>query len=362
MAPLLSLWFGCLIKGEGEWCNGFTLFGVLPKIMLFRRGSNRVMECWPKKKIKILVLSLLVLFMVDTYVAAQAENKTKGSEPIVISSLDSESVPLGDMVWLTLKYRLPEGARLPEKPQIKGIEGLTIIDRVIEGDHIKIRFLADQLGAWKSGPISLTYVDKDGNERTMSAGPVSLTVLSNLGEKPEEARLRPIQDIIPIEPKWLKYLPWAAPLAGLLFAIAALAWWYRKRRSRDILPEVFDPPHIRARKEIDRLVAQGLYEEGKVKEFYFIFSEILRRYMEEIRHFPAAEYTTEEIAHHIRNNEEDGKILPLLRQADLVKFADTVPTPSRKDDDIQRALSYIQDTVSVVEGDHADLEARENAR
>lgn len=297
--------------------------------------------------------------MVYSYLAGQAETRAESSEPGLVASLDRESARVGDMVWLTLHYSLPADARLPEKPEIKGIEELTITDRVKEMDHIKIRFLVDRLGAWKSGPISFTYFDKNGKEKTMNADPVSLTVLSNLGEKPEEARLKPIQDIIPITPRWLTYLPWAAALAGLLFIIAVLMWWYRKRRARDILPEMIDPPQIRAGKEIDRLETQGLFEKGKAKAFYFILSEILRRYMESIRHFPAAEYTTEEIAHHIRNNKEDRKILPLLRQADLVKFADIVPTPSRKDEDIQTARSYIRETgfaVASVQGTHETLE------
>lgn len=294
-----------------------------------------------KERAKCIFFILICMLNASVMVCAEVETGHPG--PALTVFLERESVRVGDMVWLTLEYRLPEGARLPEKPEIKGIEDLTIIERVVGGDRIKIRFLVDRLGAWKSGSISLIYVDQDGNEKRMNAGPVSLTVRSNLGEKPEEARLRPIQDIIPIGPAWLTYLPWAASVAGLLFIIAALAWWHRKRRFRDIVPEVIDPPHIRARKEIDRLQAQGLFEIGKVKAFYFILSEILRRYMESIRDFPAAECTTEEIAHHIGNNEEDRKILPLLRQADLVKFSDTVPTPSRKDDDIQTALSYIQE-------------------
>ena len=84
--------------------------------------------------------------------------------------------------------------------------------------------------------------------------------------------------------------------------------------------------------------------------------------MESIRHFPAAEYTTEEIAHHIRDNKQDRKILPLLRQADLVKFADTVPTPYRKDEDIQTALSYIHETGFVLQPVHSGLGTREGAR
>ena len=229
------------------------------------------MGCRLKKKRKVLVLplllSLLMPCMVNTYLIALAETKTESPEPVFMASLDRESVRVGDMVWLTLQYHLPDGARLPEKAEIRGIEELTITERVQEIGQIRIRFLVDRLGAWKSGPISLTYVDKDGNEKMMNADPVSLTVLSNLGEKPEEAVLRPIQDIVPLRPTWLTYLPWAAALAGLFLIIAVVTWWYRKRHSRDIFPEVMDPPHIKARKEIEQLEGQGLFEKGKVKTF-----------------------------------------------------------------------------------------------
>ena len=104
-----------------------------------------------------------------------------------------------------------------------------------------------------------------------------------------------------------------------------------------------DPPHIRAVKEIEELEGRSLFEKGHAKAFYFRFSEILRRYLEAIRGFPAAEFTTEEIAHHIKT-EQDRTLLPLLRQADLVKFADTVPTPARKEETVKAALDYIHET------------------
>ncbi|MDB4444126.1 hypothetical protein N9174_02160 [bacterium] len=107
---------------------------------------------------------------------------------------------------------------------------------------------------------------------------------------------------------------------------------------------------MRAKKDIDRLEAQRLFEKGLVKEFYFGFSEILRRYMESLRHFPAAEFTTEEIAHHA-DNEQDRKLLPLLRQADLIKFADVIPTPAGKEEDVKTAISYIQETSPPPEND-----------
>jgi hypothetical protein len=105
-----------------------------------------------------------------------------------------------------------------------------------------------------------------------------------------------------------------------------------------------DPPHVKADKEIDNLIASRLFEDGDVKAFYFIFSETIRRYMESIRRFPAAEMTTEEIARFIKTDPSDQKVLPLLRQADLVKFADSIPAPDRKDQDILIARTYIQET------------------
>ena len=94
---------------------------------------------------------------------------------------------------------------------------------------------------------------------------------------------------------------------------------------------------------MEALEAQGLFEKGHVKAYYFRFSEILRQYLEALRGFPAAEFTTEEIAAMIRE-EQDKILLPLLQQADLVKFADVVPTAMRKGRAIQRARSYIRET------------------
>jgi len=279
------------------------------------------------------------------------------SDPIKTSgrlsaSLDKDSAKVGSMVVLTLSYHLPEGGRLPEDPEIKGLEALTILERTVSSGQISIKLLIDRLGSWKSGPLSLAYLDKEEKTQTLKADPVSLTVLSNLGEKPEEAQLRSIQGIIPITAMWLRYLPWGAGLLGILLVVAGALWWHKRRRARKTSLGLEDPPYIRARKEIEQLEARGLFERGHIKEYYFVFSEVLRRYLESLRSFPAVEFTTEEIAHHI-HNEQDRKLLLLLRQADLVKFADSIPTAARKDENIEEALSYIQKTSPAPENGHA---------
>lgn len=295
---------------------------------------------------------LLTLFLIGALIGpvSGSQSDLTGTEGQLSASLDRESAEVGSLVALTLTYHLPAGGRLPEELEVTGLEELNVLERVREGDRIEISLLVDRLGSWKSGPLTLSYLDEDGNSGTLKTDPVSLTVLSNLGEKPAEAQLRPIQGIIPIRPGWLKYMPWIAGLIGVLLAGGALILWFRRRRLRDASIALKDPPYVLAQREIEQLEAQGLFEKGYIKEFYFTFSQILRRYLESLRSFPAAEFTTEEIAQRL-NKEKDRTLLPLLRQADLVKFADAIPTRAGKEEDIKTALCYIQETGPSPEGD-----------
>ena len=265
------------------------------------------------------------------------------SDSGLIASLDTDSAEVGSIVSLNLDYRLPEGAGLPGEVKVKGLEDLTVLGQSVGSGKITIKLLVDQLGAWKTGRLSLTFLDEAGNSRVMETDPVSLTVLSNLGENPEESELKAIQGIMPTMTPWMKYLPWAAGLFCLLLVLTGVVWWYQRQRRKRGSPLFLDPPHIRARKEMEALEAQRFFEKGDFKAFYFRYSEILRHYLESIRGFPAAEFTTEEIAFHI-DDASDRTLLSLLRQADLVKFADDIPTPARKDEEMKRALTYIRET------------------
>jgi hypothetical protein len=291
------------------------------------------------------IIILFFIFAPWIVWAAGTDSQNTGT---LTASLDQESVKVGGVVWLTLDYRLPEGGRLPEKPTVKGLDGLTILKQSITSRQIRVQLLVDQLGAWQSAPIRLEYLDSTGNMQVLTAEPVALQVESNLGQKPAEAQLRPIQGIIDIHSIWRSYLVWAAILAAIALAGLGIFRWYKKRPQSALALEAQEPPHVRARKAIEQLETQGYFEKGMAKKHYFVFSEIIRRYLEAIRNFPAAEYTTEEIAQHIRT-EQDRQLLSLLQRADLVKFADVVPTTARKEEDIKAALAYIQETGPAME-------------
>ena len=247
------------------------------------------------------------------------------------------------MVGLTLNYRLPEGARLSKDPAVSGLEGLTIVEQAAGPGTIRIKLLVDRLDSWKSGDLGLAYLDQEEQPQFLKADPVSLTVLSNLGDKPEEAQLLPIKEIMPTQTAWLTYVPWAMGGMILLLMLSLFFWRHATKGRRKEPTEACEPANVRALKELTELEARRLFEQGDVKEFYFILSHIIRRYLSLLRGFPAAHLTTEEIARHI-DNEQDRKLLLLLRGADLVKFAKGAATPARKEEDLSTAVSYVQET------------------
>jgi hypothetical protein len=287
--------------------------------------------------------TFIILFLISTYSIPWAAGPVDPNVGKLTASLDRESVEVGGVVWLTLDYRLPEGGRLPEKPAVEGLDGLTVLKQTVAPAQIRIQLLVDRLEPWHSAPIRLDYQDSQGRPQVLTADPVALQIQSNLGENPQEAQLRPILGIIAAGSIWYHYLLWAAALAAAVLAGLGLFRWYRKKRTQVTASAPAEPAHVLARRAIEKLESQKYFEKGMAKKHYFAFSEILRRYLEAIREFPAAEYTTEEIAQHIRS-EQDRQILPLLQRADLVKFADDVPTPARKEEDIRAALAYIGQT------------------
>ena len=289
---------------------------------------------------------LAVICLISFPATAFAQQEPESTPSNLTASVNSDSASIGSIVELTLKYTLPEGASLLKPPQIEGLEELAVLDLHELPGIITIRLLIDSLGSWKTGELTLAYQDKNGEKGTLSADPISLSVLSNLGEKPEEAQLKPIQTIIPTASLWWKILPWLIVLLALFLIGLFLFWWFRIRGSKRRGSTYEEPFYIRAKREINELDRQQLFEAGNIKLFYFRFSEILRQYLEALRGFPAAEFTTEEIASHIVED-KDRDLLPLLRQADLIKFANGYTTTAKKEEEVRRALSYIEGTTPV---------------
>ena len=293
------------------------------------------------KYFRIAIIGILLVFaIVDVSSSREEPNAPAGSIRV---SVDRESVAVGEIFHLFLEYTLPKDASLPEKLDVKGLESIEIIDVQVDPDRISFTLLMSKVEGWSSGEIILNYLDDKKQPANLKADPVSIQVLTNLGDKPNEAELKPIEGILPTERFWPKYVVWVVAGLCMLLAGTICFLWYRSRQKKLATATEKAPPHVQARTDIERLESRRLFEQGEIKKFYYLFSAILKRYLEELRGFPAAEFTTEEISGRI-TREQDRKVLVLLQQADVVKFADAVPTQSRKEEAVEAALAYIKET------------------
>jgi len=128
-----------------------------------------------------------------------------------------------------------------------------------------------------------------------------------------------------------EYWPWA--LCALILAALVYAYIRYRRRPHELLAEAAPPPVPAAELAVRELIAlrdKKYPERGMMKEHFSEFSEVLRRYLEGRFAFPALEMTTYELAKEFRTSELPAiftdELLPLLKTADMVKFAKEIPT------------------------------------
>ena len=81
--------------------------------------------------------------------------------------------------------------------------------------------------------------------------------------------------------------------------------------------------------KIEKLKNMNLIEEGRIKDYYIILSEIIRRYIEGRYNIQVLDRTTGELFWEMKNARIDKKVVTqvkdLLEDCDLVKFAKYIP-------------------------------------
>jgi len=199
---------------------------------------------------------------------------------------------------------------------------------------IRIRLFAP--GEIRIPAIRVTYRLPGGEEKgSVSTDPLVIRVRSVLSGPEEEPADIKGQWRLPRE--WWRIILIVALLAALA-AVALLAWRrYRRRRAPAAgapAPAPAAPPEaawIRAMRDLEALLAAHLLEQGRIKEFHVILSEIVKRFLGEQYGFDALDRTTEEVLRDLGalNIQGDlaGGARVFLEACDLVKFAKHAPGP-----------------------------------
>ena len=290
--------------------------------------------------------SALMILLMSFFSLQVVFAQTKESEfQMKAEFLEKQAKP-GEVVTLKLSYVLPEGAGIVDNPVVKGLEELTVISTRFEFNEAIFEVMVDTIGTPLSVPrLSLPFLDASEKEGAMISDPISLHVEASLQDKADKTDIRPIRGIISVKRAlWQKWELYA--LVALIVLICFWVWRTIQKRKDTIQESIHaEPPDSIAINALEKLNRLKVFEKGEVKLYYFSLSEILRKYIEAIRSFPAYELTTEEIAAFVEDD-EDRKVLKLLKEADLVKFADAVPDLKKKEKHWLQAREYIENTRS----------------
>jgi transglutaminase-like putative cysteine protease len=128
----------------------------------------------------------------------------------------------------------------------------------------------------------------------------------------------------------LTYLYVVLAIIAVIILIVLIVRFLKKRRRPQ---ETFTPPrpaHEIAYEALKELMNRDYLRTGKVREYYFELSDIVRHYIEDRFQMKAPEMTTEEFLATLKysgvlNNEQKGDVRDFLSHCDMVKFAKYLP-------------------------------------
>ncbi|MFH0761768.1 MAG: hypothetical protein V2A67_09730 [Bacteroidota bacterium] len=307
------------------------------------------------KYIVIFTLIISLMFLSSGGLQAQSIKVT--------ANIDTTRILIGDQVNLWLETEHPAGRGLEFPVTGDSIAGkievlsASALDTVSSKNNIlrirqRLVLTAFDTGFYVIPPFVFRTTDLSDSmiTRALPLEVISIPVDTTKG----------ITDIklpyeIPVT--FMEILPYI--VVGLMLVSMGFLYIRYLRKKRQIVesaPKPDIPPvpaHVWALGELDELVREKLWQQGKVKLYYSRLTDIVRRYIELRYSVPALEQTTEEIVSAFSNN---GKISinirdeleQLLRLADLVKFAKWNPVTEEHEASQQSAYDFILRTKPVI--------------
>ena len=145
-------------------------------------------------------------------------------------------------------------------------------------------------------------------------------------------------------------------LIAMLVAAAITYFIIRKLKNKPIIPiaKPKEPAHITAYRLLDKLKGSKLWQQGRVKDFYSILTEILKNYITDRYNCSVIENTSEETLDELKQfispkNENYKNFKSLLDTADFVKFAKFEPRPDENDFALSVAYQFVDSTKLIPE-------------
>jgi hypothetical protein len=289
-----------------------------------------------------LTILLAILF---SFFAVDAGAQARGADSVAVVGMrvEPDTVTVGDRFRAAVFVRAPAGSTvaLVVPPAGDGAYQPVGESRAYPPDSAGVHRAVATMVLWITDPAASARAEArvtlpGGGARTI---PIQLPLPSVRAVLPaDSAQPRPPKDILETPRRdWT----WAWIAAGVLAALALLAFWLWRRHPRDAPPA---DPREHALAELDRLRVSGVLE-ADVEAFAAETSVILRRFAAEADPRLSADLTTSELLDRLlatgAHAADVEAIERALTQADFAKFARRPPPRGRAEQDWEAARRWI---------------------
>ena len=292
---------------------------------------------------------------------------------IVSAAIDSTAIYIGDQTDMHLSATMEptEQASLPRYGEML-IDGIEIVERtgvdttVLQDGRVQL----NQTLTLTSFSDSLFFIPAQpfvSGEDTLWSDGLSLNVIQPF----EIDTTLAITDIKPVQsaPIW-----WWGIIRWVLLAIGCIllgigAWYFikwamhRKKGGELQMAEVEKRPAEEvALEKLDRIKAEKIWQEGKVKEYQTELTDVIREYIGRRYEVKSTEKTSDETLRELKplmaeQKELFERLRKMLSLADLVKFAKWHTTPDENESALLTAYDFVHETTAApTEGEQKEEE------
>jgi len=266
-------------------------------------------------------------------------------------TVDTNTILIGDQIQLRVDCYYTDGSTFPSfNDSIGGLEIISksTIDSTTTANGLQLS--QDYIiTAWDSGTYFIPAIE-------YGKGIVdSMPIYVNTIEIGQNDDLKDIKAPIHTPLTFDEAKPYLLGLSALLILVFLILYWLKNRKKKENAPVIVEevvPPHIIALNRLEKLNAQKLWQNGDVKGYYTIISEVIRTYIEDGIGTPAMEIPTRDIIFQLQQQRIDtSKLEELLMRSDLAKFAKSQPLEIENKESYTIAIDFINSTKSVNEND-----------
>jgi hypothetical protein len=272
----------------------------------------------------------------------------------VTTGIDSTKKKIGSEFKLTLKTEVDTTAKVtfPKNKTFGRLEVLESykIDTVKKGSRYEL-IKKYGLTQFDSGKYLIPSIPVLINGKKVFSDSIQIEI-ADVKVDTLKQKMYDIKNIIQVDKpigNWWIYVLILIAIGG----IGYLVYYFIKKKQAEPKPEIviFTSPIEKATTLLLQLETKELWQKGEIKDYYSELTDIARNYIEEEIKIPAMESTTSELIEGLRNaarqkklklsNETVENLEKVLKQADLVKFAKSIPVQFEIEEDKKRISSSI---------------------